>query len=130
MDAVEMLKTQAALAASFTFFMEWLKKTPLFPLIGSHTPGLNRIFSVVVALLVTAGFTWNFDGSLLSGGQITIGVPDMQTWMSAGTTFVIQMTGQHGTYKVFTLGRDRLAEADAEEVKVEQESSKKSSKES
>lgn len=87
---------QLGSAYVITYAIEWLKRANWFPWLAQHTCAANRTISVIFALLVSVGFTFKAEGTMQTGGTITIGYPSMGVLISAALHFALQL-GFHET---------------------------------
>lgn len=94
MNETDMLFNRAALAGITVHLLEWLKKNNRVPLISQASDKLNVGISAFLALLVTAGFVYNWTGDLLSGGVLSIHIPPADKWIPVIGTFVLNWSGQ------------------------------------
>lgn len=67
--------SQIPIAFWVVWVMEKLKKSNLFPWITQNSSGVNRILGLAAALLSSAGINWSVQGSVFTGGVITITLP-------------------------------------------------------
>lgn len=60
------------------FVMDWIKRTAWIPWINQHSDTLNRVVSLIVAVVTATGIKMVSTGTLHAGGTITITFPAMQ----------------------------------------------------
>jgi hypothetical protein len=92
------LGTQVGVSAIIVYLIQLAKSTN-FPWFSAHSDALNRITSVVMAFLTSAGIVFLFHGDLISGGTLMITIPPLTVWTSAVIHGFGQVAIQEGVYK-------------------------------
>ncbi len=87
-----MLEHQLAIGMTTSYAIQVLKRLSFVPWVREDTFKINRIVSVAVAFFTSLGLRFAFEGSISSGGVITIAVPSI----SAITDTVVHVILQYG----------------------------------
>ena len=90
---------QIGIAAGVVWLLEWLKRSNWFPWLNQNSVLVNRVVSIVVALIAAIGVTMSITGNLQLGGSLTITFPSLPTMLDAGSHFLTQLVLQEGLYQ-------------------------------
>lgn len=93
------LSHQIAYAATFCYIMQKLKLSKWFSWVKKNNALVNRLISVLIALITAAGFTWTYHGTFISGGILTIGIPSAEQLHQFLIHFASSMTLQESIYR-------------------------------
>lgn len=96
----EHLQTQAALAMVASAIIEQLKKRNWAPWFSADSDTLNRVVSASIALVTAAGFTWDYSGSLASGGVFTLQIPPFAELLRFASVAITSYGGQEFWYRI------------------------------
>lgn len=94
--------SQAALGIAFVHLLETLKNRAWFPWVNQHSAQLNRIISIVMALVFAVGvkITVEDGGGWASGWHGAFIIPSLPNILDGLTHFSIQYGGQQAYYGV------------------------------
>ena len=90
------VEQQVAIGAIVSGVIELFKRWSALPFISEHTRMLNRIISVVTAVLTSAGFSFALTGDANTGGVLTINFPAAIDFVLRS---VLSFMAQEGTYR-------------------------------
>lgn len=84
-----------------TYALEWLKRSPLFPMLSRDTGRLNRAVSMLVALLSSVGIVTAMNGHLTwdAGATLTLTIPPLSVLWGTVVHTVGQYAIQQGVYE-------------------------------